>query len=293
MMTKGNTRLSAPKPLSWGQFKTKSPKSPTSSKGVALVVVLVFMLALSIMAVFSSRNATMGERQARNELEFQIARQAAEAALRDAEIDLRIPEPNGLFQLPGAPCSRAGSLLRAKGVAGLPSAEFTDACLAGQCGVPNARYAVTWATATPTNRGAPWWPTTKGGLWGNKTSVSDCTAFTGGVPLGTFTGATAITGVARQPEYLIELLTPETTPGGVQDAIFECTGKANSGASQKVLSSQDESTGGTAGAAKGSCYVFRITARGFGASTRTALLGGQPDPLVEVVLQSYFQLFVK
>jgi Tfp pilus assembly protein PilX len=56
---------------------------------------------------------------------------------------------------------------------------------------------------------------------------------------------------------------------------------------------KDETSGGASGAAKGTCYLFRITARGFGASTRTNLLGGQPDPLVEVVLQSYFQLFVK
>ncbi len=266
--------------------------SLAKSKGVALVVVLVFMLALSILAVFSSRNAAMGERQSRNELEFQVARQAAEAALRDAELDLRIPE----FPVVGSPpCSRAGSLLREKGVVSLPSAEFTDTCLAGQCGMSSARYAVTWANATPSNPGAPWWPTSKGGLWGNKTSVSDC-SFTGGVPLGAVTGATPVSGVARQPEYLIELFSPESLPGSInqaQDAIFECTGKANSGSVQKVLASQDETSGGASGAAKGTCYLFRITARGFGASTRTNLLGGQPDPLVEVVLQSYFQLFVK
>lgn len=262
--------------------------SPSRSKGVALVVVLVFMLALSILAVFSSRNAAMSERQARNELEFQVARQAAEAALRDAELDLRIPE----FPVTGSPpCSRAGSLLREKGVTSVQSAEFTDTCLAGQCGMPSARYAVPWEDADTSNRGAPWWPTSKGGLWGNKTSVSDC-SFTGGVPLGAVTGATPISGVARQPEYLIELLAPESV-GQVQEAMFECSGKPNSGSAQKVLASQDETSGGSAGVAKGACYLFRITARGFGASTRTNLLGNQPDPLVEVVLQSYFQLFVK
>ena len=57
------------------------------------------------------------------------------------------------------------------------------------------------------------WPTSKGGLWNDAPSskpvlggVAKCASFTGGVPLGTFTGASAILGVSQQPEYLLELV---------------------------------------------------------------------------------------
>ena len=57
-----------------------------------------------------------------------------------------------------------------------------------------------------------------------------------------------------------------------------------------VLAAENETIGGS-GAFKGTCYVFRITARGFGLTTTND--SGIPNPRVEVVLQSYFQLFVK
>lgn len=275
---------------------THTPVSHTAQRateqGMALVVVLIFMLALSTMAIFSARNATFGERQARNELEYQVARQAAEAALRDAENDLRIPEPNGLFQPTGATCSREGSALRQRGVASLESGEFTTACTTGQCGMPAARYAVAWSDADPDDPGTPWWPTSKGGLWGNKTSVAsaNCATFTGGVPLGTFTGAPDFPGVARQPEYMIELLVPESTAAA--ESLFECTGKSSPGSSS-VLASADETGSGGSGTSSGTCYLFRITARGFGASERNDQIDSQPNPMVEVLLQSYFQLYVK
>ena len=53
----------------------------------------------------------------------------------------------------------------------------------------------------------PWWPTAKQGLWndGAVNPTADCN-FKGAVPLGTFTGAPKIQGVAAQPEYIIEYL---------------------------------------------------------------------------------------
>jgi len=268
--------------------------------GVALVVVLIFMLALSIVAIFSSRNATLGERQARNELEYQVARQAAEAALRDAENDL-------LNAITGTPtCTRTDSAFRRDGRWSVAAeSEFTDTCLRGQCNfylpdrtTPPARYEVTWAQAainTTVDPGAenlpgpPWWPTNRNGLWGNKVSVStaNCTTFTGGVPLGTFTGAAAFPGVARPPEYMIEMIRPDKISTLEPD--FECPITAAVGANANSLASADETGGGANTTSTGApCQIFRITARGFGASTQAALLGNNPNPLVEVVLQSYF-----
>lgn len=270
------------------------PGSRRQQTGVALVVVLIFMLALSIVAIFSSRNATLGERQARNELEYQVARQAAEAALRDAENDL-------LNVVSGTPvCTRTDSAFRRDGRWSVAAeAEFTDTCLRGQCNfylpdrtTPPARYEVTWAQAAvnttvdpgSTNTpGPPWWPTNRNGLWGNKVSVSsaNCSTFTGGVPLGTFTGAAAFPGVARPPEYMIEMIRPDKNSTLEPD--FECPITAAVGASA------DETGGGANTTSTGApCQIFRITARGFGASTQAALLGNNPNPLVEVLLQSYF-----
>ena len=258
-------------------------------QGVALVVVLIFMLALSTMAAFSARNATLGERQARNEQDYQVARQAAEAALRDAENDLRIADPNGSFKPPGATCPRSFSPLRQRGVASLDLGEFSSSCTAGFCGITAARYAITWDAASATTQGAPWWPSSKGGMWGNNTTITDC-GFAGGVPLGTFTGAPTVTGVARQPEYLIELMTTESGD------LYECTGKSSANGGGDVLASTDETVDGTgkdSGQAKGPCYVFRISARGFGAAERNNQIDDEPNPMVEVLLQSYFELFTR
>lgn len=267
----------------------------TAQRGTSLLIVLVFMLVLSLLAAFGVRNVTLLEKQARNEQEYQLARQAAEAALRDAETDLRIPEPEGLYTLTGATCGRENSNFRINGVAAAQSAEFTDDCLLGQCGADPARYNVAWASASTSNKGAPWWPANKGGNWGNNATTTgapsfNCTTAKGGVPLGTYTGATKFTRVARQPEYLIEFIqAPKAISGAVVESTFECTGQFAAG-SATVKSAKNETTGATV-PAKGACHVFRITARGFGLATTND--SGIPVPRVEVVLQSYFQVFVK
>ncbi|MGN6701860.1 MAG: pilus assembly PilX family protein [Burkholderiaceae bacterium] len=55
---------------------------------MALFTVLVFMLVLTVLGLVAIRGATVGERLARNRVDREIAMQAAEAALRDAEKDV-------------------------------------------------------------------------------------------------------------------------------------------------------------------------------------------------------------
>ena len=57
----------------------------TSQRGAVLIVALVFMLIISVLGVASMRNATMQERMAGNNKDINIAFQAAEAAVREAE----------------------------------------------------------------------------------------------------------------------------------------------------------------------------------------------------------------
>lgn len=203
---------------------------PSTQRGVALVVVLLFLLAITGLAVFSARYASLGEGMARNQLDAERARQAAESALRDAERDLMLTSDT----LPvGAPCDRRPI----RPAVDYPSA-FSADCPGGQCSAADNTYGSTdWSTTTGTGS-VPWWPEAKGGKWNNNTgtkpsrgSSANC-SFNGGVPLGTFTGVAAIPGVARQPEYLIEIV---------------------SRGSNRL-------------------FFFRITARGFGASENTQVV---------------------
>lgn len=211
---------------------TMSPNPTRSQRGVAMVVVLIFMLALTIIAAFSARNASVGEKMARNQLDYQLARQAAEAALRDAERDLLLTTGD---KKDDALCERGAT----RPVSEAPWA-FSDTCKAGQCNFPTSRYAnANYSTATATSgTGEPWWPESKGGLWNNEFDEKpspeagdvNCDTFTGGVTLGTYTGAAPLAGVSRQPEYLIEA--------------FQ----------------------------RGSTLYFRITSRGFGYSPSTQVV---------------------
>lgn len=214
-------------------------------KGVALVMVLLFLVAITGLTVWAARQSMLGEGMSRNQQDLEVARQAAESALRDAERDL-----NNVTALSGTtPSCPKRTILPIK---------FTTDCIAGLCYRTDAAYAsYQWGNATQTAsppNSEPWWPTGKGGRWNDDfknstptkpirippTTSSVCDTFTGGVPLGTFTGAPAIRGVSIQPEYLIEYF------------------------KRSVVGQQETA-------------VYRITARGFGYSSRT-----------QIVLQSTF-----
>lgn len=67
-----------------------SPLCSVSSRqqGVALIVALVFLGVLALLGVTIARNSSMEERMAGNTRDRDLAFQAAEAALKDAEADL-------------------------------------------------------------------------------------------------------------------------------------------------------------------------------------------------------------
>jgi type IV pilus assembly protein PilX len=173
--------------------------------GISLIVVLMFLTAISSITIWSVRRSMLGEGLARNQLDLEVARQAAEAALRDAERDLMNLNAGTLAN---ASCTRG------RDRPPQPS-DFTTTCNNGLCYLAEASYAAaSWTPASGTVS-EPWWPTGKGGLWNNTFSgkpnrtsspvdTAHCT-FTGGVPIGTYTGVAAIQGVSVQPEYLVEI----------------------------------------------------------------------------------------
>lgn len=207
--------------------------------GLALITVLLFLLAITGVVVWSARQSMMGEGAARNQLDIEVAREAAEAALRDAERD--IANAKAPTFLTNAACARDERIA--------PKL-FTASCEKGLCIRADPSYAQSnWAAASAGSNvfSEPWWSPEKGGQWNNDltakpTRSSDgaasgkCGAFVGAVPLGVYTGATPIRGVARQPEYIIEYF---ARPSQVS---------------------------------KQSAAVYRITARGFGYHLRTQVV---------------------
>lgn len=194
------------------KMRVESQIGSTRQGGVALVVVLIFIVALTSLAIYSARDVSLSERVARNQLDVQIAREAAEAALRDAEVELLYATPD---LRTGAKCAR--------GLDTRPVIDnftfFKNNCANGQCNLDIALYSTfNYNTASTTTLakiaartidGEPWWPEAKGGQWNDDLTTKPTTVgvnctFTGGVPFGTYTGRAAITGVWRQPEYLIE-----------------------------------------------------------------------------------------
>ena len=168
----------------------------SGSRGIALPIVLMFLLIITIAAAFGIRRATLGEGITRNQLDYEVARQAAEAALRDAERDLfpRFPGKPA-----GAVCDRSPD--RPLPTKFIPSL-WTTGCRKGQCFSPPAYLAASDYTTGVNPQ--PWWPASKDGLWGDNEAIPVDCDFDGGIPIGTFTVTPNINGVARQPEYMLE-----------------------------------------------------------------------------------------
>ena len=153
-------------------------------RGATLVFALCLLVAILLLGVSAAQMALQGERSARGERDRQIAFQAAEEALMDAEHDI---EGEGS---PGAP--GRSSLFAADSAAG-----FAEGCAGGEPGL-----------CLPAASGAP-------PVWLSKDlGLADSAA--GTVAYGQFTGASMQTGAGflpfRRPRYLIELL-PFHRPG--------------------------------------------------------------------------------
>lgn len=73
-------------------MQTRSPCFARSrQRGVTLVVVLLILVVVTILGIGGAQIALLGERSTRYDRDYLIASQAAEAALMDAEFDIRGP----------------------------------------------------------------------------------------------------------------------------------------------------------------------------------------------------------
>lgn len=230
-----------------------------SEHGVVLVVILLFLVAITGISLWTARQSILGEGMARNQIDQEAARQAAESALRDAERDID-NAPLGIL-MSNASCARNTAVTDNYG---LNPSDFDATCSKGLCLKDDVSYGASNWTTPGTVNAEPWWPTGKGGLWNDDpdtkpkrepVSTANCSTFVGGVPLGTYTGVPPIVGVAKQPEYMIEVFRRKHVRVNLDETRVTSTGdKANQWSN-----------------------MYRVTARGFGYSQRT-----------QVVLQSVF-----
>lgn len=150
--------------ISWpsGAFRGHAHRQ----QGISLFLVMVFLVILSILGVAVIQSSSLSARIAGNEADRTLAFQAAEAALRDAEKDIR-----------GA-CTPA--TCRATPIAPETADIFQATCALGLC-LPSAEG------------GTPVWEVKDNWTTANRVAT-----------YGRFTGATALPVVSQQPQYLIE-----------------------------------------------------------------------------------------
>jgi type IV pilus assembly protein PilX len=142
--------------------------------GAALVTGLIFLIILTLLGVTAMQTSTMEERMSGNARDRNIALQAAEAALRDAERDILCREIDG---------SIAATQRTFGCISGMTGADA--ACTDGLCCTINAPGIACIEPSTPVYQSA---------------SLSAAPS----VAYGTYTAAPAIPSVSQQPRYLIE-----------------------------------------------------------------------------------------
>lgn len=96
----------------------------SKQSGAVLITGLIFMVVLTIIVISALRSATLEERMAANARNRQLALQAAEAVLRDAEATLFAAAPFSPFT----------------------PASFTAGCTSGLCNLPAAGATPRWRT---------------------------------------------------------------------------------------------------------------------------------------------------
>ena len=86
------------------QTSTSHLQQHPRQRGVALFVVLVFVMLSMLLALWASRTSLFNEMIVGNDADYQRALEAAQALLRDAELDIRRESPDGLTACTAANC---------------------------------------------------------------------------------------------------------------------------------------------------------------------------------------------
>ena len=170
-------------------IRQKAPQDRVSSgqRGFSLITTLILLVVVTVLGIGASQIALLAEKSTRFGRDAQIAFQAAEAALIDAEFDIRGPNTSAN--------QRLATFVTGNRVA------FIDGC------------------GTGISRGLclPAVPGQKPVWYANSVDFTDETSNATTVRFGDFTGRTMSTGSSGirpeiLPHYIIEVI-PDPTPG--------------------------------------------------------------------------------
>ena len=163
-----------------------SRQSAHWQQGFSLITTLILLVVVSILGVGAAQIVLQAEKSTRYDRDSQIAFQAAEAALLDAEFDIRGPNSSGT--------QRTATFVTASVVG------FVDGCGTGtERGL---------CTPSATGQKPVWY----------SVNFQDESSGAKTVKFGDFTGRTLSTGTSGirpeiLPRYIIEVI-PDPTPGG-------------------------------------------------------------------------------
>lgn len=155
-------------------------------RGATLAIVLIFLVVLTLLAVTALSTTTLEENIAGNLRDRNLAFQAAEAALRDAKMDIENMKAPGVSGDPRRSAPISGATNFGKDDTYPSCSDATSGATLGLCLPTGTLYDDAALNATT--------------ILTEKFTVAPSVAY------GTFTGATALDKVASQPRYLIEAI---------------------------------------------------------------------------------------
>lgn len=161
-------------------------RQAAGSRGFVLIAALIFMILMTLIGLSVANSTTVEERMARNFRDQDVAFSAAEAALRDAKLHL-----SGAWQWPYAPVSLTA---------------FAADCTNGLC------------ESIYTSRAAQ--PIDTVDFYGATAPGANSRIF------GAVTSTTAISGVAAQPRYMIEVVCTNKLTDPPCDMVYRVTAQA-------------------------------------------------------------------
>ena len=195
-----------------------APARRAGQHGVALLVVLLLSAIAGMLAISQANSLSGLFRSARDERDLSIARQAAEAALRDAEADVAcMAWKAGLLtqvlspDTPNAHCISVAPHCSQM----MPTADGWGIRLLG-----------TNPTAPPIDVD---WTVSRG----------HCTVGTCAVELGAKTGAETIPGVSAQPRYHIDAFDVSVSGTGEPVPLFRITARGYGGTGDTITELQE------------------------------------------------------
>jgi type IV pilus assembly protein PilX len=194
--------------------------SRQGQQGVALWTVVVLALLLGLLAM-SQTNSVVGQfRASRNERDLALARQAAEAALRDAEADITCQVWDAAGELLAPTTKASESSVNSYCLSQRPNCwEFMPTL-----DEPGMRVLGKVPSVKPAD--IDW-------------NANACTTGSCAITFGSKTKATAIAGVAALPRYHIDVLDAQLAANSPPSPLFRITARGYGATSATVVDLQE------------------------------------------------------